>query len=225
MEDTHVQLSWQIPFDLKEENETVATIAPWLAVGGWLPSGNKKDYDKAFDLSTGNNGHTGVTAECSINLDFPGTIQIGVGGGALWLQDEDFDNFRLPSNQYQSGFYPWATKVNVDPGMTWYFNVSFKAENFIPQISGFSFFFDFVYTYHEHDDYTVNELSSIKKAYFDSSLKYIKENSSWKSQLVNFGVNYQPTNHLTLGFLVQAPVSGIKVYRSVTSMGTISFTF
>lgn len=225
MEDTHLQLSWQIPFHLKEENEIVATIAPWLAVGCWAPTGNTKDYNRAFDLSTGNNGHTGVTAECAINLDFTGTIQISTGGGVLWLQDKNFDNFRLPSNQYQTGFYPWTTSVNVDPGMTWYLNLSFKAENFVPHIEGFSFFFDFVYSYHEHDKYTVNDRSSIRESYFDPALKYIKETSSWKSQLLNFGFNYQPTNHLLLGFLVQAPVSGIKVYRSVTTMGTVTFTF
>lgn len=225
MEDTHAQIYWSIPFHIKEEGETVATIAPYLAAGGWLPSGNKKDYTKAFDISTGNNGHSGITADGSLNLDFPGTVQISFGGGLLWLEDEDFETYRFPSNIYQSSFFPWTTRVKVDPGITWYANISFKAENFMSVMPGWSFFFDFIYTYHEHDNYTINESSAQRDTRFATGIEQMHELSSWKSQQVNFGVSYDVAKHLTLGFIIQAPINGIKVYRSVTSMGTISVSF
>lgn len=225
MEDTHVQIYWHIPFHINEDEETVVTIAPYLAVGGWLASGNKKDYTRAFDMSTGNNGHPGITAEGSLNFDFPGTIQLSLGGGVLWLDDEDFNTYRMPSNQYQSGYYAWTTEVNVDPGLTWYFNGSFKAANFMSVMPGFSFYFDFVYTYHEHDDYTIKDSSLKREALFESCLEKMQTHSSWKSQIVDFGISYDVANHLTLGFAVQAPISGIKVFRSVTSMGTVSIYF
>lgn len=225
MEDTHVQAYWSIPFHIKEGGEIVATIAPYLAAGGWLSSGNKKDYKKAFDVCTGNNGHSGITAEGSLNLDFPGTVQLSLGGGLLWLDEEDFETFRFPSNIYQSSFFPWTTSVKVDPGVTWYANLSFKSENFMSVMPGWAFFFDFIYAYHEHDEFTINEPSAQRNTRFQTGLEQMKQISSWKSQQVNFGITYDVAKHLTLGFIIQAPINGIKVYRSVTSMGTVSISF
>ena len=90
---------------------------------------------------------------------------------------------------------------------------------------GWSFFFDFIYTYHEHDDFTINESSAQRDTRFETGVKQMHELSSWKSQQVNFGVSYDVAKHLTLGFIIQAPINGIKVYRSVTSMGTITVSF
>jgi hypothetical protein len=226
-EDTHAELYFQTPFDFTDEGETVVTFAPYFSVGVWLPSGQEKDYKKFHSLPTGNNGHFGVTFEGAFNFEFPGTVQLSVGGGALVCDSRKYSDFRFPTNPYQSGFYPWTTKIDEKPGTTWYFNTSFKAENFIPNLS---FYFDYVYTYHGKDEITVEEPSTgvnqwTRKVAFNSEKSDYIDRSIWKDQKFNAGLSYRIARQLALGFAIQAHISGRRVFKTTTEMGYIDLTF
>lgn len=158
-EDTHLELYVQIPFDFKDEGETAVIFSPYISIGCWLPTGQEKDYNKFYSLPTGNNGHYGFTVEASLNFDFPGTVQLSVGGGVNICDTHEYLMFRLPSNVYQEGFYPWVSKVEEKPGETWYFNASFKAANFIKDLS---FYFDFIHLHHEKDEYCIKNTICVR---------------------------------------------------------------
>jgi hypothetical protein len=226
-EDTHVELYFQIPFYFKDQGETVVICSPYFSIGGWLPTGEEKDYKKFYSLPTGNNGHYGLTLEGSLNFDFPGTIQLSVGGGAEICDSHTYPVFRFPTNTYQSGFYPWTTTVKENPGTTWYFNASFKAENFLYDLS---FYFDYVYTYHGKDDITIEEPSTgvnsaTRKSAFNSEKSDYIDRSIWKDQKFNFGLSYRIVRQLALGCAVQAHISGIRVAKTTTEMAYIDLTF
>jgi hypothetical protein len=159
LEDTHIELYVQVPYDFKEEGETVVIFSPYFSIGCWIPTGQEKDYNKFYSLPTGNNGHYGLTIEASLNFDFPGTVQLSVGGGVNLCDTHEYLMYRLPSNPYQEGFYPWVAKVEEKPGGTWYFNASFKAANFIKDLS---FYFDFIHQHHEMDKMCIKDTICVR---------------------------------------------------------------
>ncbi len=212
---------------MKDAGETVVTFAPYFSIGGWLPTGEKKDYEKFHSLPTGNNGHYCLTLEASLNFDFPGTIQLSVGGGALIADTHEYSVFRFPTNQYQEGFYPWTTSVKEEPGTVWYFNASFKAEKFMYDLS---FYFDYVYTYHDKDEITIQEPSDgvnsiTRRNAFEQMKPSYLDRTIWKDQQFNAGLGYRITDNLTLGCALQTHISGIRVFKNTTAMASIDLTF
>ncbi len=232
MEDTHIQAYWHIPFDICDEKEedVIVTIAPYFNIGLWIPTGQNFNQNKVFSIPTGNDGWYGITAECSIALDFPLVpkkdqhIQGNVGGGVLgFVEHKTISNYRIPSSALQSGLMiPWSTTVRKTPGLTWYFNASAKAENFIGNLSAY---FDFVYTQHLKDQISLRETNPVRLAAFQNGIQTAINNSWWKNQQVNGFLNYQIVPLLGIGGGFQAHISGTRVYRTLTLLGSIAFTF
>lgn len=236
-EDLHLQAHWHIPFDLYDNRERVTmSMIPYFAVGVWLPTGRTTSYNKAFSVPTGNDGYYGFTADFSIALDFPvipkdgQTLQWNVGGGVLGFTEErKISNYHVPTSnqndrrmQLQAGIFPWTTTIEKTPGITWYMNASMKAENFL---DGLSAYFDFIYTQHLRDRITIQEPNAVKAALFNMGLSTLKRNSEWKNQQVNAALNYKLAEMLSFGAGVQAHISGTRVYRSVTLLSSLTFTF
>jgi hypothetical protein len=221
LEDTHLQLYWNFPFDLKdEEDEHIVTWIPYLSVGCWMPTGKTKKQDIAFSLPTGNDGFIGFTLEGALNFDFPNMLQFGVGSGIVLYASKNYTNYRVPSSEYQSGIYPWKAPIRKKPGPVWYINFSFKADDIVDNLS---FFFDYIYTQHQRDSITVMTGSKERNEYFE--VEKLKEESRWKAGTIHAGLNYKVTPGLEFGASFQAPISGVRVYRDVTVMGTMTFNF
>ena len=221
LEDTHIQLYFNHSFDLKDENdEHVVSMIPYLAFGVWAPSGEEKDQNKAFSLPTGNDGYVGVTIEGSINLDFPQMVQLGFGGGAAFFGSKNYSNYRVPNSVYQSGIYPWHAKIKRSVGTVWYVNASFMAKDFIDKLS---FFFDYIHTQHEQDSIIMKEATNDRNNLFKP--KKLEEESKWKGDFVHAGLNYQITPGLEVGLSVNAHVTGVRVYRTTTILGSITFNY
>lgn len=221
LEDTHFEIYWNLPFKLKDdEGDLIATVIPYLSVGMWIPTGKKKDINKAFSLPTGNDDFWGVTFEGSINIDFPSTIQIGFGGGAAFYESKNIKSYRVPSSIYQAGIYPWKASIKKSPGAVWYVNASFKAEKFIED---FSFFFDYIHTEHIKDSIKMQETDSTRNQYFKP--ERLEEDSKWRANVIHSGLNYHVSPGLEMGISFQAPMSGARIYKTTTILGTISFNF
>jgi hypothetical protein len=222
-EDSHVQCHWHAPFNLKDkEGDIAVTVVPYLAGGVWIPTGKKQSQDRVFDMSTGNNGFYGFTAEGSIAFNFPHSVQVSVGGGALFSETKDFASYRVPTDIYQIALYPWKTSVRQAPGTTWYFNASCKAENFT---DGLSCYFDYIFTQHLKDSFTLTESNQSRAALFTPGIPKITEESAWKSQQFNLGMEYKVTPVLTFGCAVQSHITGVRIYRPTTILGTMTFVF
>jgi hypothetical protein len=222
LEDTQLYLSWTHPFDLKEKSELTVTMAPYLSLGLWLPTGSTRNQQQAFATPSGNDGIYGASVDGSFNFDFPGMVQVGFGGGALISSTKDFKNYRVPSSLSQNSIYPWTTSISKRPGITWYANVSLKAENFIPDMG---IYFDYIYSYHEKDAITLKESDQTRAATFANGLPHLVEESNWKAQQFNLGLSYRVTPVLGFGAAVQSLISGVRVYKATTVMGSMVLTF
>ncbi len=218
LEDMHMGFYFIYPIALQDkEGDHFLSVAPYLSLGFWLPTGKQRNQDEVFSLSTGNDGFFGVSCEGSINFDFPGMVQLAFGGGlAAWLS-RNRHNFRVPSSEYQYGIYPWKIDVSHRPGVSWYTNISIQSEKFLET---FSFYFDFIWTWHERDSLKIH---STKAPYF--KIDKFKKESYWRSQLIFGGVELFLTDAVQLGFAFQTVLSGLRVYRTTTALFSMTFNF
>ncbi len=222
-EDSHLYLYWQYPFELADkEGDFSCSIIPYLSVGVWLPTGEERNQDKQFSIATGNDGFTMVTVDGALTFDFPQMVQTSFGGGVMFANKRELSNQRVPTNIYQAGIIPWKTSLHKHPGLTWYLNASFKAEDFI---STLSFYFDWLYTRHLKDSLTLRETDSLRYAAFSIGIPILERDSEWKNQQASVGFNYRVTPLLSFGFGAQAYINGVRVYRTTTLMGSISLAF
>ncbi len=227
LEDMHMQLFWHFPYEMKEKGELSVVMVPYLSVGAWLPTGQVKDQDKAFSIDTGNGGFYGLTFEGSLAFDFPKLLQTSFGGGAIVSMSKEFKDYRVPSSDgknpiKQSGFYPWKTSIGRAPGVTWYGNASVKADGFSDALS---LYIDYIYTYHQKDTITLRETDKDRSAAFALGTFRLEEESNWKTQLLNLGLDYRINTNLSFGGAVQAMIGGVRVYKTTTIMGSMTLAF
>lgn len=220
LEDMHIGIRWHVPFKVREKDELLFTVAPFLSIGAWLPLAQKQDRNKAFSLSLGNDGFTGISLEGAFSFDFPETVQVSAGGGGVFFTTCDINNYRVPTSEFQAGIIPWATSVTKEPGPLWYVNVSLKAEQFIPD---FSFYCDYIYTEHLRDKLTLKETNADRRKLFLPE-KSMRE-SSWKIQNFNAGLKYDLSRCCAFGLAIQSTISSARTYRPTTFLGSIIFIF
>ncbi len=219
LEDTHVGLHWSIPFKIHEKEEHVYTMAPYFSIGAWIPTGSEFDQNKAFSVATGNDGFPGGTAEFSLNFDFPKMLQIGFGAGAAFFGTRTLTGQRVPTSELQVGIIPWKTTITKRPGPTWYFNVSLNSEQFT---SGFSFYFDYIFTQHIKDSITLQETNSTRLMAFQKGVESMVSDSSWKAQHFNLGFKYDISSMCSISLGAQGYISGIRSCRVTTVLGSVS---
>lgn len=222
-EDSHVYMFWQHPFEVADkEGDFACNIVPYISIGVWLPTGEERNSDKPFSIATGNDGFTMVTLDGALHFDFPKMLQASFGGGVMFSNERELSGQRVPTSQYQAGIIPWKTNIHKHPGLTWYLNASFKADDFI---STLSFYFDWLYTRHLKDSITLRETDPARKTAFEVGLPILERDSEWKNQQINAGFNYRVTPLLAFGFGLQSYISGVRVYRTTTLMGSVTLTF
>jgi hypothetical protein len=220
IEDIHVSVYWSLPIKKEENGEHILSIVPYFSVGGWLPIGQKKDQNKPFSLSVGNDGFAALTTEGAISFDFPKAFQLSFGVGGSFFTTRDLRNYRVPTSEHQVGIIPWKTSISKRPGPMWYANISLKAENFSP---GFSAYFDYVFTEHTKDSIIIKEPDINRRKKFLP--EKLERESTWKQQAINVGIKYNVISNLAMGFAVQGTVSSRRAYRSTTILGSVLFAF
>lgn len=221
LEDTHIEVYFQLPFEVMDnDDEHVLTFVPYLAAGIWLPTGKEKNQDAAFSIPTGNDGFWGITVDGQLSFDIPGSMQFGFGAGVAYYFDRNLDDYRVASHKYQQGIFPWKAKINKEPGLLWNFNATVKAVEFI---DNFSVYMDFIYLRHNRDTITMREDDSARNAYFVPKVN--EENSKWWATMFQGGVEYKFSPGIQMGLGFQSHLSGRRVYRNTTVLGTMSFVF
>lgn len=221
-EDLHLNLFWQQGFPCRNSTgEVDCVIAPYLAVGLWLPSGAKKDQSKYFSVATGNDGFTSFTFEGQLNLHFPQLFQFGLGMSFAVPITSDSRTIFVPTHASQSGIYPWKAHVRVEPGYTWSANLSLKSQIY----DNLVFYFDYVFTEHDEDKLCLIEANTTRQKAFADGIMRLEENSCWRAQIARFGGEYDLCPAVTIGAAVTGHISGIRVIRPTEVMGTIRMTF
>lgn len=223
IEDVYVGVWWRHPFCINRcaDDWPEFSFTPFVMAEGSYPSAKKVDRKKAFALPLGNDGHATAGCRVGFDLDFKETIAIGIEGGFTHFFERDVSNVRIPTHEKQSGVYPWSTPTaKIQPGNNGHFGAGFHAYRFLDRLS---FTFLYLYLSHQRDKLTIPEDAP---APFDTELqRELSENlynktTDFVSQMINAGFNYEISPSMTLGLIVQAPVSQRNAFRSTTIMGT-----
>jgi hypothetical protein len=192
---------------------------PFFALEGTAPTSKTRDTMNFLSLPFGNNGHGSVGFAAGFHIDFVETIEIGFHGGWTHFFARDIDNYRLPNHKTQSGVFPFATNVRVQPGDNHEFSVKMHAYRFLDKLSAHV---EFIFVNHAEDSITLKD-PNLGPPIFDP---YQQEClTKFTSQFLNTAINYEISPNLSLGFLAQWPLQQRNAYRSTTVLGTIKAVF
>jgi len=210
-EDIHLDLFWRRPIDVNPDPEFYPDflVIPYFVLRFTGASGDIKNPSCAYALPFGNDGHHALGFKAGLNLDFSETIEVGGEAGFTHFFSREFNNFRVPNSRFQTGIYPFSTRVKRHPGANCHVGLKLSAYHFLGNLS---FYFQYVAVIHKKDHI---ELCKHDPAFKPCVLEAV---SDWKSQIANIGFNYDISPNISLGFLWQAPLSQKRAYRSSTVM-------
>ena len=154
IEDTSVEVSWRRGYVMRdEEGDKVVTTTPYFAIGVTLPTAEKKNASKLFDLALGNDGFYGFSAQGELSFDFPGMIRFGFGAAVTLYNQDTIGKQFVPTSEYQETLYPWKTTVTKRPGTLWKAYATIKAHHFIDYMSCYV---NYILVAHEKDSITLS---------------------------------------------------------------------
>jgi hypothetical protein len=191
-------------------------FTPFIKVGGSVSPGKRLKPSKFFGVPFGNNDHTAVGFTTGMDFDFADTIEIGAEIGITHFFARDVENARVPTSDYQVGFFPFTTDVTVHPGMNWHFAAKLATYHFVDCLS---FYFEYVQLEHKEDRI---DICNADPAFLP---KVLERMTPFKVKLANIGFNYDLSPNIGLGFLWQAPLSQRNSYKSTTLMIGFNATF
>lgn len=190
-------------------------ITPHARLAGTFAVGKAQDPDILLSLPFGNNQHHALHGNAGLTLDFIDSIEFSCEGGATHFFDRTYIT-RIPTHRLQSVLFPYKADVKVKPGKTWHMSIAMNAYHFIDKLNIYA-----EYTYLNHGRNTVT-LITPDNAFIPSRLE---DDTNYKIQMANIGLNYDLSPNTTIGFLWQAPLSQRGTYKTNTFMlsGAILF--
>ena len=110
-------------------------LKPFIKFGGTIAVAKKYDPSQLFSCSFGSKNHDSVGLTAGFAFDFTETIEIAAEAGATHFFAKDFDNFHLPTSEFQTGIYPFMTDVKIEPGANLHFAAKMLAYQFMGRLS------------------------------------------------------------------------------------------
>jgi len=218
LEDVSIELSWRKGFSMKDsEGDQVLTATPLIALAVTLPTAEKSKVGKLLDIALGNNGFYGFTGQLEMSFDFPGMLKVGLGGSGTFSTEDAIGKQFVPTSEYQSGIYPWQTTITKRPGALWKAYATMRAQNFIDYLSCFV---TYMYVSHYKDSITV---TGANKALFLGDK--LAEEGRYNAQLIHLGFEYDITQSLKVGLAIQSVFAGMRIWKTTTIAGSMSFVF
>lgn len=230
VEDTYFAADFAYPLMFRsKEGHDVVKVWPTLSIGAWMPTSKTKkatEPEHLFRVPIGNDGHTGLCVDGSMNFDFKNTITMNLGVGATFFDKKTFDKFPLKIHPKQRGIKPWLVKMDRRMGQTYCAHGAINSLNFIDGMTAYA---EYTYISHKNDDLTIAnaELKAVidqDKDMLDGLNDQIRE-TAWSTQELHCGLSYQVTQNLELGVSFKAHVAGEAVPRVKTVMGTMKVAF
>lgn len=191
-------------------------FTPSLEFNFVIPTAKKKDRRELYSLPFGNDGHWSVGFDAGISIDFVETVEIAFYGGMNYFVPRCVSHYRIPTDLYQQGIFPFATNVLVSPGYNFNWRAVFNAYHFVDRVSAYV---DWVFVKHEEDRICLNNSDPaflVQKA--ECTTKFM-------SQFVDAAIYYDISPNLQLGVMAQFPVAQRNAYRSTTYLGTFRCVF
>lgn len=191
-------------------------FTPFIQAGftAGIAKGNDPDYLLSIPLG-GNNKHNAFRLRGGFSMDFFNTIEV------VW--DACYSHFssvtstrRVPTSELQYMVYPYKTDVKVSPGPSWDVSVGLNAYQFLDRLSFYG-----IYHYAGHSKDTIT-LVTPDAAFLPDRLE---EDTEWKVQIFDLGLNYNISPHLTFGLMFQVPIARRSAYKSYTTLLSMIATF
>lgn len=220
-EDLHIVVWWRHLFRINDCGDSCYpgfSIMPFANIQFSIPLADKKDRRKLFSLPFGNDSHFALGGIVGFTIDFYETLEIGFSGGITHFFSQDFHNFRVPTDENQSGIFPFSTDVKRQPGRNVRFDAHLTAHHFLCLLSGWV---QYCYVCHNEDKITLKNESD-KNIFKPEVLECV---TKWESQVLNTGATYDISPNIALGIVVQWPIMQRNAYRSTTVLGTIQAEF
>lgn len=225
VEEVRVNLFWRRGFDLNknEEDWPRFLLIPFFVISGTVSPGTDTrltsgGLNKAFATPFGNNTFTGLGFTTGIDIDFVESIEIGAEVGMTFWFKRNFEKFRLPTSEFQSGIFPFFTDVEIRPGLNWHFGGKIAAFHFLEHLSGW---LEYIQMQHCADDINLRKCED--EGIFLPHL--YEEITGFKAKFIDVGLNYDISPNIGLGLFWQAPISQQNTYRSSTIMLSFNATF
>lgn len=191
-------------------------IVPSVEFNVIAPAAKAWNRTKMLGKPFGNDGHTALGADAGLAIDFVETIEIAFKTGVEYFFSRNVNNYRIPTDVSQSGIFPFATSVKVQPGLNFNFNAIVSAYHFY---YNFSAWVEYVMVKHEQDKISLlNPDPAFLVGLAECQTKFV-------SQLINGAVNYDISPNIALGIMFQFPIGQRNAYRSTTVLGTFRIVF
>jgi len=220
VEDIDASLTWRHNFHANEERndeqweEFICT--PHFTVGGILGIGKEKDESKRMSLPFGSNGHHAVYVSGGMSIDFSDTVEFAFQASGTNFFKRKINGMFIPTDERQTGIFPYKTDVDYAPGITWNLSFSMNAYHYSDKLS---FYAQYLYTNHTKDAITLITADTAFKP------DVLAQQTNWTVQAANFGFNLNLTPAMTLGIAWQAPISRRAAFKTNTLILSLIGTF
>lgn len=218
-EEVRLNFFWRHIFEFNDDMDIEwphFLLIPFIQLSGSFSPGHEQDPCRQWALPFGNNRHPSIGFSTGLNFDFVETIEVGAETGYTYFFKRDVCNLRVPTSQFQTTLFPFATDASVNPGANWYFGAKMKAFHFVGNLSAY---FEWFVLDHAKDSI---HLKKNDPAFLPCILE---KRSSFKVKFGNLGLNYDIAPNIGLGFFWQIPFSQRNAFRSSTIMGGFNATF
>ena len=194
-------------------------IMPFISFNVIAPIGKEKNRKQLFGLPFGNDGHWSVGGDAGVSIDFVETVEIGCWTGINYFISRDIDCYRIPTNKYQSGIFPFAANVNVQPGLNFNFNLYLNAYQFLDKLTAHV---EYIFVKHEED--TI-ELLKPDPAFTQDLIAQAECITKFTSQFIDAALYYDISPNIALGVIAQFPIAQRGAFKSTTWMCTLRGVF
>ncbi len=227
VEEVRINLFWRRGFELNRDTDAEDCyphflLVPFFTISGSVSPGDEDrivgGLNKAFFVPFGNNDHNAIGATAGINLDFVETVEAGCEVGLTHFFSKNFEKFRLPTSECQSGVYPFFTDTTVSPGFNWHFGAKLSAYHFLSCLSGY---FQYLQVKHSQDKIELRKCED-QGTFLPNQLEIL---TGFDVKLVNMALNYDISPNINIGILAQVPLSQRNAYRSSTILFSFDATF
>lgn len=227
LEDLRIELLYRHLFIMNDENIAFPRyiFMPFVTIGAILPLDKPVPNNMPFAVPIGSNGHFGLGGSAGFTLDFLSTIDIGIQAGFTHFFERKYCNLPLPTQVAESGIYPYTADVMLEPGRTAYYKLTMHAYHFLDLLSTW---IEYVGVIHNDDNIKVcRSFIPPDSCYFNQGFltKEAECRSSWSSQLLRIGFNYDLSPNMLLGFAASIPLNQRNAYNTGTILASLSFVY
>jgi len=210
--------------DFKQTKEHLKNVRVSAKTGLTIPTGAKKNENKAFSFPLGNDGAWGIPFGVNLDLFFINDIKSGLEFELFFLFDETRVR-RLKTDRNQTDFLLLHKgKATISHGFCWKFNLFFQLDHFWKGLSAMA-----AYRFFKHDEDTITAQSNNFNYEIINSAESLKE---WVSQCFVFQLNYDFFDEFTdsiikpqISFFYKLPVTGKRVINAHTFGAQFALNF